>query len=68
MQTNPRSVCWRKAQRSMTNGNCVEVGLADGVVAVRDSKHPGGCVLKYTAESWRVFTHEARQDNFGMFG
>lgn len=62
-----RSLGWRKAQRSMANGNCVEVGPAKGVIAVRDSKNPGGFVLAYSAESWRAFTREARQGNFGPF-
>jgi Domain of unknown function (DUF397) len=29
---------WRKAKRSMNNGNCAEVATEVGVVAVRDSK------------------------------
>jgi uncharacterized protein DUF397 len=51
---------WRKARRSMANGNCVEVRPATGVIAVRDSKNPDGLVLAYSAESWRAFTRAAR--------
>jgi hypothetical protein len=55
---------WRKARRSMGNGNCVEVALANGGVAVRDSKNPVGPMLAYSAESWRAFTHHAQLGHF----
>lgn len=35
---------WRKATRSGTGGNCVE--LADTLDRVRDSKNPNGPVLR----------------------
>ena len=57
---------WRKARRSMANGNCVEVGPVTGVIGVRDSKNPGGLVLAYTAESWRAFTRAARLGRFDV--
>jgi len=65
VQADLQSLSWRKARRSMANGNCVEVGPISGVIAVRDSKNPGGYVLAYSADSWRNFTREARQGNFG---
>lgn len=55
---------WRKAHRSMANGNCVEIRPASGAVAVRDSQNPGGYVLAYSTESWRAFTLEARLGRF----
>ncbi|MFF5264298.1 DUF397 domain-containing protein [Actinomadura viridis] len=37
---------WRKSNYSGSNGgNCVELASLAGVVAVRDSKDPGGPVL-----------------------
>jgi hypothetical protein len=57
---------WRRARRSMANGNCVEVRPANGEIAVRDSKNPGGFVLAYSAQSWRAFTLEARQGFFDV--
>ncbi len=49
---------WQKASYSGTNGgNCVEVAAnLPGVVAVRDSKDPGGPVLALDPAAWRAFT------------
>ena len=56
---------WRTSSRSGGNGNCVEVAdnLA-AVVAVRDSKDPGGPVLVFAAEGWRRFTVEVKGGEF----
>jgi Domain of unknown function (DUF397) len=49
---------WRKSTYSGGNGGgCVEVaGNLPGVVAVRDSKDPGGPVLAFSPDAWRAFT------------
>lgn len=64
LKANAEPLGWRKARRSMANGNCVEVRPMNGAIAVRDSKNPGGFVLAYSAESWRAFTLAARQGRF----
>ena len=64
MNAAPQPIEWRKARRSMGNGNCVEISLVASGIAVRDSKKPTGPMLAYTAESWREFTREARQGRF----
>jgi Domain of unknown function (DUF397) len=47
---------WRKARRSLGNGECVEVAsLETARVAVRDSKMPAGAVVLYSAPEWRSF-------------
>jgi hypothetical protein len=58
-----RQLTWRKAQRSMNNGDCVEIAPANGKIFVRDSKSPGGRVLEYTADAWRSFLAEIKQDS-----
>jgi hypothetical protein len=48
-------LAWRKASASGSNG-CVEVApLADGGIALRDSKDPTGPVLRFTRREWVSF-------------
>jgi hypothetical protein len=54
---------WRKARRSMGNGDCVEVAPANGKIFVRDSKNPSGPALEYPAKAWWNFIAEARLGN-----
>jgi hypothetical protein len=51
---------WRKARRSMNNGDCVEIAPANGKIFVRDSRNPSGPMLEYPANAWRNFLFEAR--------
>jgi hypothetical protein len=47
---------WQKSRRSNGQANCVEVAdNLPGVVAVRDSKDPGGVVLTVSPRAWRAF-------------
>jgi hypothetical protein len=64
MNAGPEPVEWRKARRSMGNGNCLEIAAAGRGVLVRDSKDRMGPVLSYTAESWLTFTREARLGHY----
>jgi hypothetical protein len=51
---------WRKSSYSGNTGNCVEVAIARRVVAVRDSKDPGGPQLAFAPHEWRAFALEVR--------
>jgi hypothetical protein len=62
----PVSPLWRKALRSVGNGNCVEVAPAAAGVVVRDSQDADGLVLAYDASSWRAFATAARRGHFDM--
>jgi len=58
---------WRKARRSIGNGDCVEIAPCDGRIAVRDSKDPAGSLLHYDFSAWKSFLTEARQGTFDRF-
>jgi hypothetical protein len=53
---------WRKSSHSGPDGGeCVEVAERLGVVAVRDSKNPGGPALTFSRPAWRAFTAQLKQ-------
>jgi hypothetical protein len=56
------SLNWRRALRSIGNGECVEVASTDKHIAVRDSKNPDGIWLAYPAHSWRAFVSEIKNE------
>lgn len=59
---------WRKSRYSGGNGgNCVEVaGNLPGVVAIRDSKAPGGPELAFTPAEWAAFTARVKNGEFDL--
>jgi hypothetical protein len=60
----PADLEWRKALRSLGNGNCVEVAPVTPGVLVRDSKDLDGPVIGYSLESWNSFVIQARTGSF----
>ena len=64
------SVIWRKSSYSGSNGGgCVEItDNLPRVVAVRDSKDPGGPVLVFTPDVWRAFTAGIKAGELGLTG
>lgn len=56
---------WRKASFSNPSGNCVELArLADGRIAVRHSRRPGGQVLVYERTEMEAFLLGAKAAEF----
>jgi len=56
-----RAVTWRKSSYSGNNGGqCVEVGTAAQLIAVRDSKDPDGSVLAFAANTWAAFAERVK--------
>lgn len=59
-------VQWRKS--SLTDNTCVEVQCNCHVdeILVRDSKDPGGPVLKFTRDEWKAFIAGAKNNEFDV--
>jgi hypothetical protein len=77
IRPNARDLCastieatWIKSSYSgPTGGNCVEVAfLADGDVAMRNSRHLDGLALVFTRAEWDAFLGGARDGEFGVPG
>jgi hypothetical protein len=63
--SNLQGAVWRKSRRSNSQGNCVELaGLPEGMIAVRNSRHPGGPVLIYTQAEIDAFIRGAQDGDF----
>jgi hypothetical protein len=54
-------VNWRKSTHSFANGNCVEVGTGQGLVAVRDSTDPDGPAIGVSPPAWIEFTKSLKR-------
>jgi Domain of unknown function (DUF397) len=58
---------WRKASSSLNNGGCVEIAAnLPGVVAVRDSKRPGGGAHVVGRTAFAAFLADARAGRFDV--
>ncbi|MDT0464143.1 DUF397 domain-containing protein [Streptomyces gibsoniae] len=56
---------WIKSRRSSAEGNCVELAaLADGRVAMRNSRDPDGPALVYTPAEVAAFLAGAKDGEF----
>lgn len=64
MGLEPSGLAWRKAQRSVNNGQCVELARSGSMIAIRDSKNPVGPILMYTHAEWAAFLHGAKNGEF----
>ena len=69
MSTNQRDLAaatWRKASKSNTNGNCVEIARAGGVAGVRDSKDREAGHLTVSAPAFDAFLAGVRAGEFDL--
>jgi hypothetical protein len=58
---------WVRSSRSGDTDQCVEVRRPhDSVVYVRDSKDPGGPILRFSAAEWTAFVAGARAGEFDL--
>jgi uncharacterized protein DUF397 len=56
---------WRKATYSLSNGNCVEVGTGQALVAIRDSSDPDGPAISVGRGEWTAFTEYVKRATSG---
>ena len=49
------NAAWRTSSYSSGNGQCVEVAVVPGVVAMRDSKDPSGPALVFSPGEFAAF-------------
>jgi hypothetical protein len=62
MRSEQMNAPWVRSSFSFANGNCVEVAeLPGGWVGIRDSRDPGGPVLRFTRTEWAAFLGGARR-------
>ncbi|MER7500727.1 DUF397 domain-containing protein [Nonomuraea pusilla] len=67
MYRETTTAAWRKASFCNGASACVEVApLADGTIAVRDSKEQDGPVLVFTPSEWAAFTAGVREGEFDL--
>ena len=63
--TELTNVTWQKSKHSNPNGACVEVAhLANGEIAVRNSRFPAGPALVYTRAEIAAFLSGAKDGEF----
>ncbi|THV33951.1 DUF397 domain-containing protein [Glycomyces buryatensis] len=62
----PSSIVWQKAERSNSQGACVEMAALPGgeEIAVRNSRDPEGPALIYTVDEIRALVAGAQDGDF----
>lgn len=55
---------WRKSSYSGANGDCVELAVDDGLIAVRHSKEPEQGILMYTRAELDAFIKGCKAGEF----
>jgi hypothetical protein len=56
-------IAWVKSRRC-ESGTCVEVASVSGAILMRDSKNPGGPMLRFSTPGWSAFVAGLRAGDF----
>jgi hypothetical protein len=62
------TAAWIKAQASGLSGECVEMRRTGEAIEVRDSKDPGGPVLRFAPGEWAAWLDGAKTGKFDHLG
>ena len=55
---------WLKSRKSLSTGACVELAIFNGMILMRDSKHPQTPPLCYTPEEMDAFLEGVKNGEF----
>jgi hypothetical protein len=58
---DPSRTPWRKSSYSGNGNNCVEIAVADGLIAVRDTMNRDGVTKIFTDRAWQHFTRRVKR-------
>jgi hypothetical protein len=64
-QNDRNQVDWRKSARC-DSASCVEVGITDEAVLIRDGKRPEGSILEFSPAEWVAFVEGVRAGEFNL--
>jgi uncharacterized protein DUF397 len=67
MSPSSDHLLWVKSSQSVASGACVELALADDLIALRDSKNPDVPPLYYTRAEFEAFLYGAKHGEFDYF-
>jgi hypothetical protein len=56
---------WRRST-CCANGSCVEVAVAEGQIAMRDSKIRNGPILEFDRKAWEAFLAGVQNGEFDL--
>lgn len=59
-----RDAAFRKSSFSGPAADCVEVGVSDGLVRVRDTKARAAATLSFTPDEWDAFIRGVKSGEF----
>jgi hypothetical protein len=57
---------WRRASYCQ-GGECAEIAVVDGMIALRSSNEPG-TVVRYTTDEWQALVRAIRAGEFASLG
>ncbi|APU13266.1 MULTISPECIES: DUF397 domain-containing protein [Actinoalloteichus] len=63
--TTVRLTAWRKASRSGSTSDCVEIGYAPGLVGIRDTKNRDGGTLLVDHSAFTTFLGAVKTSRIG---